>query len=298
MNRRLKRTSNVLHAWERGNRHPSASDFLKLAALSSVDVRLALSEFGGVTSGDPARRATGVADWLRSLTRDRTHAELARGVCKDRNTVARWLRGETEPRLPDLLRLVSVASLRLEEFVAGFTDPEKLPSIAATYRDLRKQRQLAYELPWAHAVLRVLELRAYRDLPHHEAGFIARRLGIAIEEEERSLVALGLAGQIRRRAGKWTVRRVLAVDTRYQAERNLALKKHWAQVALHRLEGGAADKGALFSYNLFAISEEGLEEIRKAHLDYFTRLRAIVAACEDPTRLVLANVQLLPLDVG
>jgi hypothetical protein len=47
---------------------------------------------------------------------------------------------------------------------------------------------------------------------------------------------------------------------------------------------------------LFAISDEGLEQIRQAHLQYYERVRAIVAECEHPTRLALVNVQLLPLD--
>jgi hypothetical protein len=32
------------------------------------------------------------------------------------------------------------------------------------------------------------------------------------------------------------------------------------------------------------------------HLQYYERLRAIVAECEHPTHLALVNVQLLPLD--
>ena len=70
----------------------------------------------------------------------------------------------------------------------------------------------------------------------------------------------------------------------------------WAEVALERMNEPSLAAGNLFSYNLFAISDEGLTQIREAHAQYFERLRAIVAECKHPTRLALANVQLLALD--
>lgn len=298
-NRRLRRSSNVCHTWERGTRHPTASDFLRLAALAKIDVARVLAEFGGPGSAEPSSVPgcdSGVTLFLRSLTRGRAHAPLAREIGRDRNTIARWLSGETEPRLPDLLRVVDSLSLRLVDFVAGFVDPEKLPAVRAAHRDLVLQRRLAYEMPWAHAVLRVLELDAYRACARHEPGFIARFIGIDLEEERRCVEALAKAGQIRRRGGKWAVQRVLVVDTREDPVRNISLKKHWAMTGFERMERSAKESGNLFSYNLFAISEEGLDEIRKAHLEYFARLRSIVAACEKPTRLVLANVQLISLE--
>jgi transcriptional regulator with XRE-family HTH domain len=281
-NRRLHRSSNVCHTWERGTRHPTASDFLTLAALANIDVDRVLAEFGEPGSAQPAPLVpdggSAVTRFLKRLARGRAHAPLARQIGRDRNTIARWLGGETEPRLPDLLRVVDSLSLRLVDFVAAFVDPERLPAVRAAHRDLVRQRQLAYEMPWAHAVLRVLELDAYRSRARHEPGFIARFIGIDLEEEARCLEALSQAGQIRRRDGKWKVQRVLVVDTREDPAGNISLKKHWARTGLERLERDGTDTGNLFSYNLFAISEEGLDEIRRAPLDYFARLRSIVAA--------------------
>jgi hypothetical protein len=90
----------------------------------------------------------------------------------------------------------------------------------------------------------------------------------------------------------------MTVDTRDDPERNLALKKHWAAVSVDRLRRGALEKGGLFSYNLFSISADGFEELRRAHLEYFERIRSIVASSSAPTELVLANVQLVPLAAG
>jgi hypothetical protein len=206
------------------------------------------------------------------------------------------LSGATEPQLVELLRLVEFATLRLIDFVARFADPATLPSLRRAYRDLSRQRRAAYELPWAQAVLHALELELYRAQPKHTPGLIASRLGITLAEEEQALSALAAARQIRRVGAKWVSRRILTVDTRTNPEANLGLKRYFAQVGVERLARPTLPAQGQFSYNLFAISDDGLERIRQAHLQYFERLRAIVAECQNPTRVVLANVQLLPLD--
>ncbi|HWP08947.1 MAG TPA: DUF4423 domain-containing protein [Polyangiaceae bacterium] len=296
VNRRLGCSSNVLHAWEHGRRQPSASDFFKLARIAKLDVTGVLRRFAEAGPAPSAEhRPFRLATWLRRLSHERTQAELSRLLGRSRNTVARWLDGTTEPRLPDLLHFIEATTQRLADFLAAFVDPRTLPSFRESYLDLERQRHIAYAMPWAHAVLRALELDAYRRLAAHQPGFIARQIGIDAELEGGCLKALAAAGQIVRRAGKWRVRRVLAVDTRENPEGNMLLKRHWAKVALERIGPATLETGALFSYNLFAISDEGLEQIRAAHLQYFERLRSIVAECRNPTRLALANVQLLTL---
>lgn len=300
LNRRLGHSSNVAHTWERGTRQPRASAFFKLARLSQVDVEQALLTVAALSepeAGPAIPNARRTAMWLRALARGRSQLELARSIGRNRNTVARWLAGSTEPRLPDLLRWVDACTHRLIDFVRAFVDPDSLPSVRAIHGDLERQRRIAYDLPWAHAVLRTLELDEYARLARHEEGFIARRIRISVEEEERCLQALARARQIRRWRGKWALRRVMTVDTSKDAEANLRLKLHWARVGVERIEHHGLPPQSLYSYNLFAISDEGLEQIKQAHLAYYERLRMIVAECKRPTRLALANVQLIPLDV-
>jgi transcriptional regulator with XRE-family HTH domain len=298
LNRRLGYTSNAVYAWEAGHRQPRVSDFFRLAALSGVPVQAVLSGFAPRGDLHLAQRLDerAVAAWVENLTAGHPASNLARSLGCNRNTLGRWVKGATEPRLAEALHLVDVITHRLLDFVALFTDPSALPSLAAAYLALREQRRIAYDLPWSHAVLRVLELEDYARLDRHQDGFIAARIGISPEEEARYLKALADAKQIRKHRGKWVTARVLTVDTREDAAKNLELKRHWARVGVERLGAGALDGGGLFSYNLFAISESSLAELRAAHLEYYERLRSIVAGCKDPDRLFLANLQLVPLD--
>jgi transcriptional regulator with XRE-family HTH domain len=290
-------TTNVVYAWESGRRAPAASAFFQLAAKSKVDVAAAMAAFTGQSLGQAADLATprGIARVLDALAQGRTLVALAKATRKDRTTLARWLRAETEPKLPELLAFMDATTQRLLEFVALFVDPEQLSCARRAYRDLLAQRRLAYELPWSHAVLRALELSGYRSLPVHEPGFIARQVGLSLDEEVQYLAALERGKQVRRVRGRYQVQRVLTVDTRPSEEDNRRLKQHWAEVSLARFSRRALGPDALFSYNLFAINERDYARIRALHLEYYERVREIVAASRAPERVVLMNLQLIPL---
>jgi len=300
LSRRLGYTSNVLYTWESGRRAPNASAFFRLATRVGVDLQAALRSFlsdrGAVLSD--ARRPSGVAELVRALLADWPIVELAASVGADRTTVGRWVSGATEPKLPELLRIVETTTQRLFEFVAIFADPASLTSTRGAYRDLTEQRRLAYELPWSHAVLRALELDSYRALPKHEPGLIARLTGISLAEEQRCLTALAQAKQIHRRRGRWVLARVLTVDTRPSEADNRRLKQHWAEVALERLRTRAAPDDALFSFNLFAVDARDFERIRRLHVEYYQRIREVVNGSKDPDRVVLMNLQLVPLQAS
>jgi len=147
----------------------------------------------------------------------------------------------------------------------------------------------------SHAVLRALELDAYRELPAHDSDFLAQETGLERAEVERHLAALVAAGQFRRRGKRYRIERVMTVDTQPDAERNRALKHHWAEFARQRLLEGGDGEQALYSYNLFAISEPAFERIRRLHVEHFERVREIIAQSKRADRVVLMNLQLLPL---
>ena len=305
-NRRLGYSSNVLHAWETGVRKPAMSDLWRLAVLGHVDLDAALrsilrkpdvnlSTLAG--SGTSAASYIDGRAWLTELTVGWSAVELARELQCNRNTVARWFQGQTEPKVHQVLHLVQLTTQRLLDFIACFVPLSEIPALARSAEDLRRQRLLAYEMPWAHAVLRALEIEDYRQLPQHRPGFLASKLGLSLEQEEVALGALAQAKQIRKSRGLWRPTRVLSVDTSTLRAADVELKRYWARVGSERVSEQALAQGALFSYNVFTVSEQGYQQIRRAHLEYYDRLRAIVAEHQEPTKVVLANVHLIPLDV-
>lgn len=298
LSRRLGYRANVVYLWESGRRFPKASDLFRLAARSKVEPS-ALSRWLGAPAPalTPTWSSRQSSQLLALLSPGVRASELSRASGVDRGTVARWLTGRTEPRLPAWLELVDKVAHRLVELVELFCDPARLSALSGLYQDLKAQERLAYDAPMSHLVMRALELAAYQALPRHEPGFIAAATGLTLSEEEHYLDELRQAGQVRRdRAGRYRIARVLTLDTRRDPERNRRLKQHFAATALDRLGKLRNDAKSLFSYNLLCASSADLERIRELHIEYFERMRRIVAESKRADRVVLINQQLLLLD--
>ena len=226
--RRLGYKSNVAYAWESGKRSPTASEALRAAAKSGVDVRLALRSFyrqepAWLTAVAPAT-PQGVAAFLRDLRGDTPLQRVAHGSGLSRFAVGRALSGASEPKFGDFLRLVDATVLRALDLCACFVDPSQLPSARTAWARLEAQRRLADAQPYTQAVSRALEIAAYQALPAHVDGWVAERLSIPLAAERASLEALAAAGQIAWDGVRWHPRDVGAVDTRRDPEVGKRLK--------------------------------------------------------------------------
>ncbi len=295
--RRLGYRTNVAYAWESGRSYPTAAETLRAAERVGIAPTQALLRFykskpAWLDSVDPTS-PTAVAHLLDDLRGRTSLVELARLAERSRFSIARWLTGRAEPRLPDFLRLIECASLRLLDWLAAFVDPGLLASVKKPWAELEATRRSAYDFPWTVAVLRALELSDYRALPRHRRGWIAERIGITLDEEQQSLRLLSDSGQIHLVSGRWAVRQILAVDTRRDAEAEFALKRFFNSVAIGRLEQGGP---GMFSYNVFSVSEADLGRIMDLYRGYFRQLRSIVAQSEPSERVAMVSLQLLPLD--
>jgi transcriptional regulator with XRE-family HTH domain len=295
--RRLGYRSNVAYLWESGRNWPTAAAVLGAAERTGIEVRAAIARFyrtppAWLVTLAPASRA-GVARLLDDLRGDTPILELAARTGRSRFAVARWLKGEAEPRLPDFLRLIEASSQRLLDFLAELVDVAELPSAAPAWRALQAARHLVARLPWSPAVLLALQTADYLALRTHQPGWIARRLGIPPEVEAECLELLAASGQIERVRGRWRVGRVQAIDTRSEPGAGRRLKEWWAQVGLEHLR---ADRPGLFSYNVFSISAADLARLEDMHRSYYRALRAVVAASEPAERVAVANLQLFALD--
>lgn len=297
--RALGFTSNVAYTWETGRRFPEASVFLRAASRTKTDFEKRLRDVLALPEPPRALRfgtARGVHWLMGELSRQTPVGELASQLEVDRTTLSRWLRGATEPRLPELLRLIAVGRQRLLAVVEILADPRALGATREAYDDLLLQERLAYDLPWSHALLRALELDVYRKHPRHDLGRLAKAIGISRRQAATYLQVLEQARQITWDGTHYQSARVMAVDTRNDPAKNLELKRHWARVGVERMGAPETPADALFSFNLFAISQSNWERLRKLHLEYYDRVRAIVDEAPGTDHVVLMNLQLIPLE--
>jgi len=299
LSRRLGYGSNIVRRWEAGECFPTASAFLTAHARLRPQALGALPQFLRRTPDWLDARepfcAPQIAAFLRDLRGKTPILVLAERTGLNRYSIGRWLKGTAQPKLPELLCLVEASTLRVLDFVATLTDPSRIAALTEPWKKLSHARQVAYEVPWSHAVLRGLELQEYRRAPAARGNaLLAARLGIAVAEVERGLTALAQGGQIRRHRGKWQVERVLAVDTSADPLRSRALKHAWIEVAAERM--GAGVPGS-YGYSVFAVSRQDLRRLGELHLQYVRAMQSLIAQSTPAECVGLYCAQLIDLGV-
>jgi len=296
--KRLGYRTNISYRWESGECFPTAAEAFHLAKRGGPAGRAALASFYGTAAPKQLARVDlstppGVARLLEHLRGKTSLVELANHSGHSRFAISRWLSGEAEPRLPSFFAIVEAMTFRLLDFLASFVDVEAMPSIADEWRVLVAARKAAYDVPWSLAVLRTLELSAYRALGKHRPGWIARRLGISASEEQRCLGALAAGRQIRMADGLWTIDQNRVLDTRADPLRARKLRAEWIRVAAGRLEGGTE---GTFGYNVMALSLADFERLKELHLAYFRSMQALVTDSKTSECVVFFNTNLFALD--
>jgi transcriptional regulator with XRE-family HTH domain len=293
--RRLGYRSNIVHRWESGKCWPSAATFFSACcgykpSLSQCFARLFKRTPEWFDESDPFSPAS-IAALLRELCGTTPIRTLAERTGHNRYGVGRWLRGVSEPKLPEFLCLIEASSRRLLDFIATLVDPATMVTIASDWKQLQRARGAAYELPWSHAVLRALELEGYRRAAQGER-WIAGRLGIDLGEVERSIELLATTGQIKRVRGKWRLGSVISVATGQDATRSRQLKVVWTEVALARLRSGAPGN---YGYSVFAVSQKQLKQLRQLHLEYVRGMQSLIATPSSAECVGLYCAQLIDL---
>lgn len=290
LSRFLGYKSNVLFAWENGHDEPSARSFFRLVEKTGPAPDVTLLVRGKLEH--PLSTREGITELLHRLLGHRKLTEVSEGLDVDRHAVGRWLRGRSDIRMCDLLRFVAYTSLSLYDFLASFVDPSALPEAAQGYEALLAAREAAKTMPWAHAIVHMVELPSYRSLSRHEPGWFASRLGISTQEEITCLRHLLESGQLRRCGDRYETTEQLTVDTRQDPGATRQLASFWMQQASARVLSPGQGR---FGFNTFGVSARGLEEILELQSDYFRRLRAIVAESEPTEAVVVAIYALMPL---
>lgn len=292
LSRQLGYRTNTVSDWEAGRRAPTAELLLDVCARLGVDVLAAFDRFHAPTA-KLVRGEAGfeLARWLDALRGQTPVRPIAERAQLSRHAVARWLRGQTRPRLPEFLQLVEAITARASDLVDALVGIERLPTLLDQHRRRAAARRLAFEHPESEALLRMMETRGYGKLAHHRPGVLAEALGIAPEREQRVLAALEGAGVVVHAGERYQRLTPLTVDTSAEPAAINRLKAHWCRVALARMQ--APREEDWLGYNLMSLSQADLQRARSILRDAYRELRTLAAASEPVERAALLNLQLV-----
>jgi transcriptional regulator with XRE-family HTH domain/DNA-binding MarR family transcriptional regulator len=276
--RRLGYRTNVAAEWEGGRRSPTAAELFRAAALSGVDVDVAVERFHPQSAA--VFRRDGLHAWLSVLLGGSSHTDLAQRAGCSRHQVGRWLRGDAVPRLPDFLRLVDAMTGRMPDLVIATVPVESVPSLGRRLRALRHAERLLFDHPWSPVVLTMLAARDGLSMRE-----LSQCVGLAEADVAVLVKALVAAGLVRRHAGRLTTVRELTSTVRGSQEERHALREHWAHASAGRLKDHRSRD--LFGFNVMAVSHADLQRIRERYREFYRDVRAIAAASEPPETAAL-----------
>ena len=288
--RRLGFRSNVPAAWEGGHRCPDAPTLLRVCAKIGVDAEAAFARFHPPAAA--AISAEGLGPWLHALRGRTPVAELAARSGCSAPQLRRWLGGQAQPKVYQLLALVEALTGRAPDLVAELVDIEAVPTLAGRHAASRTQRRLAIERPWTAAV-RVL-VEASRPPTEGAAQALARALGQPLAPIEEALGLLRENNLVVDIDGRLVATGALTVDLRATPEDRRQLRAHWARAAADRVGAGAED---LFSFSLVALSRADLERVRELQRRTFRELRGIVSASQPVEVCALVIGQVAAFDL-
>jgi len=292
LSRALGYRSNVVFSWESGRDVPSATVLVDLLVKVGRDPRSWLVDFGRGDVPEEVSSASHLAAYATSLNKGRSLKELSQVLDQSRYVVSRWLSGKTEIPLPEFLRFVDVTTLSALDLVALLVNPAALPAIAPHYERLQAARRSAQEKPWSHAIVHMVELPSYRELPVHEVGWFASRLNIGLREEAQCLELLVQMGRLTFDGVRYQGTGALAVDTRPDPEATRRLAAFWMHEGAERVLVSGSGR---YAFNAFGISKKDLERLGELQRRYFAELRAIVADSPRTEAVAVATFQLFHL---
>ncbi len=282
--RRLGYRSNVAADWEGGRRFPNAARTLAAAARVGVDVLAAMDAFHPRTAA--AWRTGGLPAWLVALQGSTPRRDVAGRAGCTVPQVGRWLRGEADPPLPQLLALLDAMTGRAGDWVDALIGVERVPSLAEAVRNRTAVLRLVYQEPWAAAVLAALSTVRGDD----PDGQVAAMLGLSTEKVARLIEVMVRGGAVVR-SGDGLQVVGLTVDVPPVADDIVRVRRHWVGVSLDRLAAPA--EGDRFSFNVCAVSRADLARIVELQSLYFRELRSIVAASSPAEVVALITMHTL-----
>ena len=299
VNGKLGYSFNQVYRWEAGYKKIPWLDFVQLCRVCKVDLKAAF-RYIDFFDLDPERYDI----LVKELVADDTLKMVGESIGCSQSQLSRWLNKKIVPTLENILKLIYVRRSRLIDFVSQLTDIHLIPSLLPFYIQEEKERELHFKYPYVAALIRVLDLKQYKGLREHSDTFVAKQLGLpeaTVKEALSHLHSLKLIKIENKKAIPQSMR--LHVGNNF--EYNKRVRKYWTEKALEILNKLQPPKSfearkSLLGYNVFSVSEEGFQKIKKKYLEFYNDIRAILVDDKAETEMVkVLNLQILdPSDDG
>src|SRR5690349_1890672 len=113
--RRLGYRANPITDWENGRRFPTAAEAVRACERAGIDVSAAFARFYPAAAPPERCDNAELCAWLARARGSTPIGALAERCSRSRFSVARWLSGEAQPRLPHLFSVAGALPGRVRD---------------------------------------------------------------------------------------------------------------------------------------------------------------------------------------
>lgn len=277
---------NQVSRWEKGERRLLWTDFVAICEAKRLPLREQLDSYLGYR-GDLS--ATG--PFTKTLLSGKSIDETSKTTQLNRSKISRWLNGKAPPTFADVFLLLR-STINVISFLERLVDLSKVPSLAEEYDIFRKQRELAYAMPYFDALMEALLVRSYQEARENDLEILAAVAGLPVGTVASALEKLFEAGMVEKNEGKYKSIEI-NIDHRADKVQMVNLMLHWLN-EITRIAGKLRERpldGSLIGFSVFSLSKEGHERALNAFREFHRTIHEIGSLDKGPKEkvLVLAN---------
>lgn len=246
---------NQVARWEKGERRLLWIDFVAICEARRLplaeQVELYLGYTGNLQASGP---------FTKTLLAGKKIEEIAKASKLNRSKISRWVGGKAEPTFLDAYALLK-STVNLLSFLEPLVDLAKVPSLAGDYAIFRRQRELAYSMPYLDALMEALLLNSYQDAARHDPSLLSAASGLPVKTVASALEQLEEAGMVEKKAGKYRPIEI-SVDYRADKMRMTRMILHWLGQTSRAVENLATKplSGSLVGFSVMSLSRENHEK--------------------------------------
>jgi transcriptional regulator with XRE-family HTH domain len=298
LSRRLGFTYNQVNRWELGRARMDWPAFERLCRVASTDLEGAL--FHALTYKGKAKDYGAI---VRLLCGGRPVSAAATSLGLSRHKLDRWVTNKVPPTLLDMLRIFDAAAAATTDFLVKLCGERATEALRQEMRLALRRKALAAAHPLSAAAELVFVLPEYEAVRRHRRGYLAGRLGISVDQEEKLIQAMVDCELLKFTKGKYELTLgPSSLSTKPPAFADHAtIIKYWLTKAAAKIDAETHDRAnqraSVMNYRVLAVSQKAYDEIMERFVQFYREIGLIVRDDdESPTQLaVMAQQVFSPL---
>jgi transcriptional regulator with XRE-family HTH domain len=268
VNKKMGVTFNKMYRWESGTSHVMWPDFVDFCEALKIPLKKFVKEAFSFSENLKISSTL-----VKHFVGQSTQKEISETLEISRYTLARWLKGTSDPTLEQVFALMDYASPDFLRFLEMITHGVILPVAQLRMDQSRLQMQHYASYPWLSVLLSALELKSYHKNPSDE--YLAEKTKLPLPQIRKALKDFEASGLVKHDGNSWrtTVHRMFLNAS---SEDKLNIARYVYGTTLKAVENGIGNPDMRLSWKIFSLNKKAYDQVLQRYTEFFNDLGKII----------------------